>query len=133
MTVWLCSLTFVSLAAEDPDATDVKLGAESIVHFATLGEARAALTADDAFTRSLSKFDLQSRRKAAGAVTLDDWKKFVVQHVRAWQPEEIAAVTESFQRLSRPLGQLQLPLPKTILMIRTTGEEESDAAYTRGT
>ena len=130
MTLWLCSFAFAGLAADAP--AEVKLSEESIVRFATAQEGQAVLTTDDAFTRSLSKFDLQSRLKTADAVTLDDWKKSVVQHVRPWQPEEIAAVSESFQRLSKPLGQLRLPLPKSVLLIRTTGDEESNAAYTRG-
>lgn len=132
MTAWLCTLGLALLAADEP-AGDFKLGGECVFRFATAEEGQAALTADDAFTRSLSRFDLQSRLKTAAAVTLDDWKKFASGHVRGWQPAESEAVSESLARLSKPLGELRLPLPKTVLLIRTSGQEESGAAYTRGT
>jgi hypothetical protein len=53
--------------------------------------------------------------------------------VRPWDAAEIKTVIESLERLRQPLAELRLPLPKTVLLIRTTGEEESNAAYTRGT
>lgn len=131
MIPWLCTLTLVGLAAEP--AAEFKLNAESVVRFATVEEGQAVLMADDAFTKSLSKFDLQSRLKSGADVTLDDWKKFAAGHVRGWDAAEIRTVSESLARIAGPLAELRLPLPKTVLLIRTSGEEESNAAYTRGT
>src|SRR5207237_3503105 len=91
------------------------------------------LTAGDSFTASLSRFDLQCRLKTDKDVTLADWKQFVAQHVRPWEPAEIEAVSQSLQRLQKRLAEFRLPLPPVIRLVRTTGEEESNAAYTRGT
>jgi hypothetical protein len=130
MTPWLCTLT-LCLAA-DP-AAEIKLNEACTVRFATVDEGKQVLAADDAFTRSLSRFDLQSRLKTADEATLDDWKRFVAQHVREWEAAEIQKLTESLTRLSTPLAELRLPLPPRVLLIRTSGEEEANAAYTRGT
>lgn len=127
--IWL--LPLVALAAEP--AAEFKLSKDCVFRFATVEEGQAILSADDAFTRSLSKFDLQSRLKTADAVTLADWKKFAASHVRPWQEAEIKSLSESLARLAQPLSQLALPLPKTVFLVRTSGEEESQAAYTRGT
>ncbi len=103
------------------------------VRFATLDEARTILTADDQFTASLSRFDLQCRLKTDKEVTLDDWKKFVADHVRPWEPADTDAITRSLERLRDRLVDFRLPLPPLIRLIHTTGDEESNAAYTRGT
>jgi len=135
MTAWLCTLAICTLASgqsADEPASELKLSGDCVVRFATVGEGQAALTADDAFTRSLSKFDLQSRLKNSGPVTLADWKEFASEHVKAWEPAEIKTVSESLGRLSKPLAELRLPLPRAVLLIRTTGQEEAGAAYTRG-
>jgi hypothetical protein len=131
MTTWLCTLT-LCLAADAP-AAEFKLNDAAVVRFATADEGRQVLTADDAFTRSLSRFDLQSRLKTADEVTFDDWKRFAASHVREWEAEETKAVSESLARLSEPLAELRLPLPPQVLLVRTSGEEEANAAYTRGT
>jgi hypothetical protein len=64
-------------------------------------------------------------------VTLADWQKSVAREVLPWQQEEIERLTASLGRLRERLAKFRLPLPKTVLLIRTTGKEEADAAYTR--
>jgi hypothetical protein len=113
-------------------ATPVKLGEDTVARFATLEQGQAAITADDAFTRSLSRFDRQSRMKTADEATLDDWKHFAASHVRAWDEAAMAKVRESLERLSPKLAVYHVSLPGEVLLIRTSGEEEGNAAYTRG-
>jgi hypothetical protein len=120
-----------SLVAENPPPLEIAPG--RIVRFATEEEGQLILAADDAFTGSLSRFDLQSRLKTGDEVTLDDWKKSVAAEVRGWNDAQTKAATESLTRLSKRLAGLELPLPKEILLIHTTGAEEGNAAYTRGT
>jgi hypothetical protein len=103
------------------------------VRFASPEEGRAILTVDDQFTASLSRFDLQCRLKTDKEVTLADWKHFAAEHVRSWGPAEIDAITQSLERLRKRLADFRLPLPALIRLVHTTGEEESNAAYTRGT
>ncbi|MDX1945511.1 MAG: hypothetical protein SFU86_08880 [Pirellulaceae bacterium] len=111
---------------------DLPLIGETVVHFATPAEGVAILTADDDFTRSLSRFDLQVRLKNGGEVSLDQWRKFVAGEVLTWTPENERPVREALERLRLRLGKYRLPLPGRISLVHTSGREESNAAYTRG-
>jgi hypothetical protein len=112
-------------------AADIPLTPTTVVRFASPDEARIILTTDDDFTASLSRFDLQCRLKTDKEATLADWKQFVAQNVRPWEQAEIESVSQSLTRLQKRLTDLHLPLPPVIRLVRTTGEEEANAAYTR--
>lgn len=126
--IWL---TAAALASDPP--AGVELAAGCHVKLAPAEEGKAVMMSDDAFSKSLSRFDLQSRLKSGEEVTLDDWKRFVTENVRDWNDAHAKAATESLGRLSKRLAGYQLSLPKEILLIHTTGDEEGSAAYTRGT
>src|SRR5262245_37482237 len=66
-----------TLLAEGAAQPTVEIAPGRIVRFADAEEGQAILAADDAFTRSLSRFDLQSRLKSGEEVTLEDWKRSV--------------------------------------------------------
>jgi hypothetical protein len=132
MTAVACSLWLLSVAvAADAPAEALRLTADCEVRFATVEQGRQVLTTDDAFTNQLSRFDLQCRLKTGKDVALDDWKEFVSKHVRSWERNEINAVSMSIERLHKRLQDFRLPLPPVIQLVRTTGDEESNAAYTR--
>src|SRR5205823_2035438 len=82
-------LLTASFAADEVEKAEIPLTPAAVVRFASLDEGRAILTADDAFTASLSRFDLQCRLKTDKEATLADWKPFVAQHVRPWEQGEI--------------------------------------------
>src|SRR6476661_8183671 len=130
LTVIATCLSLAALAAESAQA--VPLTSTTEVRFATPEEGRAILTADDPFTASLSRFDLQCRLKTDKDVTLADWKQFVAEHVGPWEPAEINLISQSLERLKKRLADFRLPLPALIRLVRATGDEESNAAYTRG-
>lgn len=123
----------VMLGARSLAVDDLPLLGETRLRFASLEDGQAAMIADDDFVRSLSRFDLQVRLQSAEPVTLDQWRDFAKAEVRAWEPAQIERVTESIERLRTRLSKLKLPLPDVVLLVRTTGKEESGAAYTRGT
>jgi hypothetical protein len=121
------------VASSSGRATDeLPLAGETVVRFASLEEGQAAISADDDFTRSLSRFDLQCRLQTGDAVTVEDWRSFVKKEVQAWEPAQVALASDSIKRLRARLEKLNLPLPKTVLLVRTTGKDEGNAAYTRG-
>jgi hypothetical protein len=103
-----------------------------VVRFASVEDGAAALTAKDAFSDSLSRFDLQCRLATDADVTVEAWRKFVAGEVRGWDERQTATVTAALKRLRERLDKLNLPLPDTILLVHTTGKEEGGAAYTRG-
>jgi hypothetical protein len=125
-------LLIAAYAANQTPAEAILLTADCEVRFASLEQGREILTTDDAFTASLSRFYLQARLKTDKEVTLADWKQFVSEQVKAWEPAEIEAVSAALARLKTRLEPLRLPLPPTVRLIRTTGAEEANAAYTRG-
>jgi hypothetical protein len=120
-----------AIFAADDTATQVRLTPNTVVRFASPDEGKAILTADDDFTASLSRFDIQCRLQTDADVKLSDWKQFVAQHVRPWEASEIETITQSVQRLEKKLANFRIPLPTVIRLVRTTGDEESNAAYTR--
>jgi hypothetical protein len=128
----ICSLLFSIAIVAGEAAEEPRLADDTAAHFAAPDEGRTILASDDAFTASLSRFDRQCRMKTDKDVTLSDWKAFVVQHVLAWEPTEVERVSQSLARLKRRLADYQLPLPPVVRLVRTTGDEESGAAYTRG-
>ncbi|MCI0359934.1 MAG: hypothetical protein L0211_15765 [Planctomycetaceae bacterium] len=113
-------------------ADDLPLAGETVIRLASLDEGQAAIAAQDDFVRSLSRFDLQCRLQRTDEPTVEDWRKFAVGEVRPWEGSQLAAATASVKRLAERLAKLNLPLPKTVLLVRTTGKEEGNAAYTRG-
>jgi hypothetical protein len=120
-----------SKTAEARPSDTTELTADSVVRFADPASARAVLTTDDDFSLRLSKFDLQSRLQTDRNVTRDDWKKLVADQVTDWPAAEREKVQQVVATLRVKLKPFRLPLPKEILLIRTTGKEEGDAAYTR--
>lgn len=93
--------------------------------------ARELLTAPDDFLRSLSPFDRSVRLKTQRPVSDAEFLTHVAGSVRDWTEPEKRRVKEVFDGLPPALWSLQTPLPETILFIKTTGDEEGRAPYTR--
>jgi len=129
-----CSL--VSLALADAPVVDLPFTPGVTLRFASIEEGRAAISQRDEFTNSFSKLDVQIRlRTDKEPATADDYIKFVTPHVTAWKDAEREKLGRIFDKLRDRLKTLGLapPFPAKILFVRTTGLEEADAAYTRGT
>ncbi len=116
---------FVNAQSEQP------LHKNCVVRFATQEEGAQVLSREDAFTRSLSRFDLQSRLKTTRDVSADALTRLAAGQVRAWTPEEIAAISSTIRSLRTRLESYPSLFPDTVLLIKTTGEEEAGAAYCR--
>jgi hypothetical protein len=114
-------------------AADVQFGSNTVVHFASVSEGRKALTAKDDFVRHLSPFDRAARLKTDKAVSEVEYLSFVGKNVAEWTTEERQEVEAALKKLQPLLQDWPLAFPATIQMIKTTGAEEGNAAYTRGT
>ncbi|MEE2935044.1 MAG: hypothetical protein VYA84_03505 [Planctomycetota bacterium] len=119
-------------------AQDVESGAdriqagELVFEFATLQQGREALGRSDEFIRQLSAFDRQVRTQQKEDPGEKAFLEFVSGEVLAWDPEarqEFKMAIESLRESMKLIRGLSLG---PILLIRTTGKEESGAAYTRG-
>jgi hypothetical protein len=117
--------------AASPVLAELQL-AGAKVHFASASEGGQTLKTRDDFIQRLSPFDRSARMKVARAVSEDEFLAFVGSNVIGWSQEQIQLVSKAIDALRPRLGDLSLPLPPTIQLIQTTGNEEGGAAYTRG-
>lgn len=102
------------------------------IRFASLEEGAAELRKEDDFIVRLSAFDRSARMKTSEEVSASAFLSFVGGEVKAWTPDLEASVREAFEPLAPFFGEMKVgPLPE-VLLIRTSGLEEGNAAYTRG-
>ncbi len=118
------------LVAAEP--AEVRLSPQTVVRFASVAEGREAIAKRDTFTAALSTFDLQCRLNTDREVAAEDLLKLYADNVTNWPAEEVASVTKAIEFVRDRIAELKIPEPKEILLIRTTGREESGAAYCRG-
>ena len=104
-----------------------------IVVFATVEEAAGILTAPDDFVRRMSPFDRAARMKTDRDVSEEEYLKFVGASALAWNDAERQKIATAYQEIEAELKALSVPLPAKLFFIKTTGEEEGGAAYTRPT
>jgi hypothetical protein len=112
---------------------NIQLTAGTAIHFASPAEGSKILMVRDDFIRRLSPFDRAARVKVDRAVSEEEFLTFVGRNVAEWTKEEMQTVQSSVESLRPLLRAFPLSLPSTIQMIKTTGAEEGNAAYTRGT
>ncbi len=99
--------------------------------FATRRQAKQALATRDGFVARLSAFDRSARMKTARPVPEDEFLGFLAAQALPWLPEEVEKTQRALAAAAPRLAGLAARLPATILVVKTTGEEESQAAYTR--
>jgi len=128
---FLAILAFVCILPCRASA-DAQLG-NAKVHFASQVEGGRILTAKDEFIRRLSPFDRSARMKTDKAVSEAELLDFIGKNVADWTKEEIQTVQATIEAIQPLLRNLSLSLPTTVQLIKTTGAEEGNAAYTRAT
>lgn len=106
---------------------------KTTVHFASQSEGRKILTGKDEFIQRLSPFDRSARMKTDKAVSEAEFLEFVGRNVVDWTEEEMRTVQAAVEAIEPLLRDLRLSLPPIVQLIQTTGAEEGNAAYTRGT
>lgn len=109
---------------------EVSLKEVSIV-FASPEQGRQIITARDQFISKLSGFDRAARLKTNGSVSLEQFLNHISAQVLSFEPAETNALDRAFQEARSMIGEFNLKWPTTIQVIKTTGLEEGNAAYTR--
>ncbi|RXK55634.1 hypothetical protein ESB00_07030 [Oleiharenicola lentus] len=125
---WICALLLLAVVAA---RAEIKLGAGTTVHFASVEQAADVLGTSDDFVQRLSPFDRAARLKTSRAVSEKEFLQFVTGKVLPWSNAEREKMSAALDAVQAKLAARALPLPKDILLIRTTGDEEGQAAYTR--
>jgi len=101
------------------------------IEFASIDKARAVLGARDDFVARLSPFDRAARLKSAGDVSEEEYLEFARAAAREWSNDERARITNAFTAIRPKLVELLPELEAPILLVKTSGEEEGGAGYTR--
>ena len=122
VAAWLATLIGATPVAE----------AAHEIEFASIETAREVLGTRDDFVARMSPFDRAARLKSAGEVSEDDYLAFARAAGREWSNDERARLTEAFQAIAPRLAVLLPELGLPILLVKTSGEEEGGAGYTRG-
>lgn len=100
--------------------------------FADVDQGRQLLGQNDRFVKHMSPLDRQVRMRTGVDEGVDAFLKFTAAAVLPWPPEKKAAVRSAIESLSEPLSQFRLVVANPVMLIHTSGREESRAAYTRG-
>jgi hypothetical protein len=101
------------------------------IEFASIEKARAVLGTRDDFVARLSPFDRAARVKSAGDVSEEEYLGLARGAAREWPNDERARLEAAFAAIEPKLDELVPELDAPILLIKTSGEEEGGAGYTR--
>ncbi len=100
--------------------------------FASLEQARAILSTRDEFIRCLSPFDRAARIRTKALASEGDFLRFLELSAQEWQPGEIEKVEAALKSIHPRLARYGLNFPPEIYLVKTSGAEEGESAYTRG-
>lgn len=132
----ICGILCLSSCQDKTSRVNVKekLYSDTInFRLATLEEAKQLMGAEDSYIRNRSQFDIASRLQNPQG-TAEELNAYAMQELREWNDEEkkvIQAITENLNDSIRKY-QYHLPLPKEIMLVKSTLKDEGGAGgYTR--
>jgi hypothetical protein len=100
--------------------------------FATEQEGAAFLGTADAYTAQMTPLDRAARLQTDQEVSTEEYLQFAADAARNWGADEREALQADITGLIQALNDLHVPAPPRVLLIKTSGDEEGHAAYTRG-
>ncbi len=103
----------------------------TVLRLASASEGRAILAAEDDFTRALGGFDRSFRMRTVAPVLDADLRRFLGEQPVDFTAEETAAWEEAIAAVAHGVRGMSGVLPPEVLVVKTTGREERDHAYTR--
>lgn len=103
----------------------------TFLRLASRSEGRAVLAEEDDFTRALGSFDRCFRMRTLAAVDDSALREFLGEQALDFTAEETTAWSEAIATVTVGLQGLEHLFPPEVLIVKTTGREERDHAYTR--
>jgi hypothetical protein len=126
-TITCCFVLFIAFTSFG----EVKMSDNTSVNFITPERGKQILGTPDEFVKHMSPFDRAARLKTDRNVSEEEYLNFVKENVLPWSQDEQSKIEAALSALRPKFERLNLPFPKVIYMIKTTGKEEGQAAYTR--
>lgn len=121
-------ITIVSNDEEKADSSDAY---EAI--YLTPEEGAVVLATEDDYIKYLTAFDYQAKFQSDVPLTEDERKAFYDKVTMPFTEADKKKIDKAVAYLNNRIKPLNLNAPTTVEFIKTNGEEESGAAYTRGT
>ncbi len=103
----------------------------TLLRLASASEGSAILAAEDDFTRALGSFDRSFRMRTNAPVDDATLRRFLGEQAMDFTAEEAAVWEEAIAAVARGVQGMAGVLPPAVLIVKTTGREERDHAYTR--
>jgi hypothetical protein len=117
--------------ASPATAAHGKLPPEPVVLFASREQGGAIMTIRDDYVSRMSRFDRMLRLKSTQPVSEKAYLDFVAANVLEWTDADKLRLKPLVLKLQAAMHRYRLPLPATVLLIKTTGKEEVGQAHTR--
>ena len=128
MKIFIAALAFTLIAAASRAEVQFR---ETRFVFASVEQGRQILANRDDFVQRLSSFDRAARLKKESEVSEAEFLNYAATNTLEFNERENDFIESHLQRLKPQFDAFKLPWPKTIYIIKTTGNEEGGAAYTR--
>lgn len=129
--IFVTSLLLCALTASS--ATEFAVTSDTLIELSGTNDARQALVTEDPFIRALSAFDRAARLKSEQPVSREQFLKFIGEQMLPWSDAEKSKLEKAVGGAKHTLAPFKMVLPRRILLVQTTGQEEGHAAYCRGT
>jgi hypothetical protein len=104
----------------------------TLLRLASAFEGRAVLEAEDDFTRALGGFDRSFRMRTTAPVDDAALRRYLGEQALDFTKEEEAAWEEAIATVAKGMHGFAKILPPEVLLVKTSGREEREHAYTRG-
>ena len=108
------------------------LNEKAVLRTASVADGRATLSKTDLFIKMMSPFDLAVRLKTAEPTSPEAYLRQSAAQVEDFTVEDQQHLQAAMEILLPKLAAWKLPWPKEVLLIKTSAEHESGAAYCRG-
>lgn len=90
------------------------------------------LATPDEYSGRMSDFDLRVMMRTTQNKTVADYLALARSAALTWTEDERRRIAAAYDSIRPELQVLSMPLPEEVLLIKTSGAEEWEAAYTRG-
>jgi len=112
-------------------AAPIRIGGKTEIVLGSVEEGRRILCSRDEFIENMSGFDRSARMGVDREVSIEEFTRFVGSNVVPWDEDERAQVENALHAIGEGLEKAGFPDLGTVTIVKTTGNEESDQAYTR--
>ena len=129
----VAGIVLLNLALAGPGrGAEWALGDASQIKLATIDEGRQTLALSNGYLERMSPLDRAVRMKSSSDVSNEQFLRHITAQVQDWDQVDEDQLAKLIPAVVKKLAAWKLPWPETILLVKTTGDEEGGAAYCRG-